>query len=202
MTRKRFLRSTWGNCSRLGRRRKNKQKYRKAKGEDNKMRLKIKGHPRNVSIGFSSSRKTRHKIQNSEPVLVHNVEGLKKIKKGQIGVLAKVGDKRKTEIAKYLKENKIKIRNMDPEKFLEKIDKKIQEAKKKKEAKSKKKLEKNKKSKKQIEKKEKQEAKEKDEKAKNKTEEKNKEQKETKKDIIEDKSSKKEIQTNNYGRGK
>ena len=57
MARKKFLRGKWRTYSKLGRRRKNKQKYRKAKGRDNKIRLSKKGNPKKVKIGYKKQKK-------------------------------------------------------------------------------------------------------------------------------------------------
>ena len=57
MARKKFLRGKWRTYSKLGKGRKKKQKYRKAKGRHNKIREKMKGNPKKVSIGYKKSKK-------------------------------------------------------------------------------------------------------------------------------------------------
>ena len=59
MVQKKFKRTNFANYSKLGVRRKNKQKYRKGKGLDNKMRLNMKGHLRRVKVGFRTAKKAR-----------------------------------------------------------------------------------------------------------------------------------------------
>lgn len=140
----RFLRIGYTQYSKLGLRRKNKQKYRKGKGGENKMRLKMKGHLRNVSIGFRSEEKTRGFVNGFEPVLIHNLEQLKKIQKNEIGIVAKMGNKKKIEIANYALKNNIRFLNLNSKKFLSNIE---EELKKKKEGKQGKKIEKEKKAK-------------------------------------------------------
>jgi large subunit ribosomal protein L32e len=210
MTKKKpkFLRTNVNQYSKLGVRRKKKQKYRKSKGRDNKIRLKMKGHLRNVAVGFRSARAKRGLITGLKPVLIHNVKELLKIKEGEIGIIARIGDKKRMEIAKIALEKNIKLENLNAKKFLKEIEfklKKKKEEKDKKEVKkvkSKKELEKKAKEKKEAEKKEKEKAdgddkKEEGEKvgdAEKKTEVKTKETK--------SKSNKDSGLSNNYGRGK
>jgi large subunit ribosomal protein L32e len=136
---KRFLRNKWRTYSKLGRGRKKKQKYRKSKGIDNKMRLKMKGNPRNLSIGFRKEKAQRDLIDGLKPVLVKNIEEIKRLAKDEIAIIASVGDKKKKEIAEYLQKNNIKALNINPEETLKKIEEKKKERKEEKEKKMKKK---------------------------------------------------------------
>lgn len=143
MAKKKFLRTNTWLYSRLGVRRKNKQIYRKARGGENKLRLKRKGRLRNIAIGFRSEKKTRDLINGLRPVLVHNINELKIIKKHEIGVIAGIGRKKRIEIANFASANKIRLLNFRPDKFLAKIEeekKKIKEEKSKKEEKKKEKV--------------------------------------------------------------
>ncbi len=106
------------NYSKLGRRRKKKLKYRKAKGRHNKIREKMKGHPRKVSVGYKKSVKNKVK----EIKIVSNVKELSEIKKGEKIIIARVGKKKKIEIAKKAEEFGIRILNLNTEKFLERIE--------------------------------------------------------------------------------
>ena len=135
MTRKKFIRSGYHRYSKLGLRRKKKQVYRKAKGGDNKVRLNRAGRIRKVKIGFRSRKTERGLIKGLKGILVHNIEDLKKIKHGEIGIIAKIGNKKRLEIAKYALEKNIPLKNLDSKEFIEKIEKKrlkIKEDKKKK----------------------------------------------------------------------
>jgi len=135
-----FLRIGYTQYSKLGLRRKNKQKYRKGKGGENKMRLKMKGHLRNVSIGFRTDKKTRGLVKGLTSVMIYNIEDIKKLTKDEIGIVAKVGNKRKIEIAEYSIKNNIRLANLNSKKFIEKVEeerKKIKEEKMKKEEKKK-----------------------------------------------------------------
>jgi len=118
---KKFLRRDSVRYSKLGK--KKKQKWKKPAGRDNKMREKRRGYPKVVSIGYKKEKKLR-----KSAVIVKNVKDLETMKKDNIIIIGKVGKKKKIEIAKKAKELKIKIRNLNVEKFLKKIGK-IAEAK-------------------------------------------------------------------------
>ncbi|MEM0465223.1 MAG: eL32 family ribosomal protein [Candidatus Pacearchaeota archaeon] len=148
-----FLRTGYFQYSKLGLRRKKKQKYRKAKGGNNKIRLKMKGHLTNVSIGYRSNKRTRNLIKGFLPKIINSIDDLKNLKKDEIAILAKLGKKKKIMIAEYSLKNNIKILNLNPKKFLEKIE---EEKKKKKEQREAKKTEKDKKVKEKEKKKEEQ----------------------------------------------
>jgi len=201
-----FLRGNTHQYSKLGLRRKNKLKYRKGKGLDNKMRLNIKGHVRRVRIGFKNMKKTSGLIKGLKPVMIKNLNDLKKIGKSEIGIIAKVGNKKRKELAEYAIKNNIKL-YLDPKKTLKIIEEKLRKVKEKQEQRKIKRIEKDKKAQKKAEKEAKKQAKQE---AKAQKEE---EKTEAGKEIAEEKikeieasknlgSSGKEIQTNNYGRGK
>ncbi len=135
-----FLRIGYTQYSKLGLRRKNKQVYRKGKGGENKMRLKMKGHLRNVSIGFRSERKTRGLVRGLAPRVINNINDLKNLKKDEIAIVAKLGNKKRIEIAEYALKNNIRLSNINARKFIERIEeekKKIKEEKAQKEEKKK-----------------------------------------------------------------
>ena len=73
---RKFLRRTSNRYSKLGRKRKKKQVWRKPKGRDNKMREKRRGYPAVVSIGY---KKGKHKTQ----IIINNVKDLEKKMKKQ-----------------------------------------------------------------------------------------------------------------------
>ncbi|MFA7707653.1 MAG: eL32 family ribosomal protein [Candidatus Pacearchaeota archaeon] len=205
-----FVRTNFRSYSKLGLKRKKLQKYRKGKGLDSKMRLGIKSHLARVRIGYRNMNKTRHLVKGLEPITIRNLEDLKKITKSQIGIVAKLGNRKRKEIAEYAIKNNIKLA-LNPKKTLEKIEKKIKEAKEEKIKRINKKLERDKKAKKEAEKKAKKEAKTEKVEATNKEEEINQvdnkeEDKETKVNEPENKikpeKKQKEVKTNNYGRGK
>jgi large subunit ribosomal protein L32e len=128
---KKFLRRTWNRYSKLGRKKKSKQKWRRPTGRDNKMREKRKGYPKTVSIGYKKDKKTRNKIEGKSSKVVYNVKDLMSIKKGEIAVIGKVGRKKKIEIVKKAKAEKIPVYNVNVNEFLEKIKTEKERKKKK-----------------------------------------------------------------------
>ena len=203
MVQKKFKRTDFAKYSKLGVRRKNKQKYRKGKGLDSKMRLNMKSHLRKVKSGFRTARKTRDLIKKLKPITVNNVADLKKVGEGMIGIISKVGDKKRKEILEYAEKNNIKI-NMNVKRRLVKIEAKLTQAKKAKEERKAKIVAKDKKAQKEAEKKAKEEAKKEakaDEKSESKEEDKA-ENKNIKPAESKPKQPKKDTLTNNYGRGK
>ncbi|MCH8945800.1 MAG: 50S ribosomal protein L32e [Nanoarchaeota archaeon] len=117
---KKFLRRTWDRYSKLGKKRKKKQKWRRPTGRDNKMREKTKGHPKVVSVGYKKSKKMKKKNQ----IVVRNILELEKVKKNQIVIVGRIGKKKKIEIAKKAKKMKIPLQNLNIEKFLKKLENK------------------------------------------------------------------------------
>jgi len=110
-----FLRRTSNRYSKLGRKRKKKQVWRKPTGRDNKMREKRRGYPAVVSIGCKKENSNVKKL-----VIVRNIEDLKKIEKGKTILLGNVGIKKKLEILKKAKEMNILIFKTNIDKFLQK----------------------------------------------------------------------------------
>src|SRR6056297_3043086 len=133
-----FLRRDWNRHPKLGKKRKNKQVWRSPKGRDNKMREKRKGYPKVVKVGYKKQTSKKGKIKNKKPVTIFNVSDLNKLEnfkeknKNLVGIVGKVGKKRKIEIAKKAKEKNIELVNLNIKKFLKKIE---FENKKKKESK-------------------------------------------------------------------
>lgn len=113
-----FLRRVWGNYSKLGRRRKKKQIWRRPRGRDNKMREKRRGYPSIVSIGYRKKSAERKSI-----IVIKNAKDLEKYSKKSYLVLGNVGKKKKIEILKKAQEMKISIQNINARKFLEKQEK-------------------------------------------------------------------------------
>ena len=144
-------------------------KYRKATGRDSKIRLKMRGHMRNVSIGFRTNRNGRGLINGLKPVLIHNVKELNEIKEDELVIVASIGARKKLEIAKVAQEKNIELHNLNPKKFIKTIEAKIKKSKEKKKTlevkkeKSKKESEKKAKEKEEAEKKEKKDSEKKDE---------------------------------------
>jgi large subunit ribosomal protein L32e len=121
---KQFLRRVWSRYSKLGRKRKSKQVWRKPKGRDNKMREKRRGYPAVVSIGYRKDSSVRGKIENKTPKLVYNLNDLNKLGNDELVIIGKVGKKKKMEIMKAVKENRIRVHNLNLEKSLKRLENK------------------------------------------------------------------------------
>jgi large subunit ribosomal protein L32e len=111
-----FLRRTSTRYSKLGRKRKKKQVWKKPKGRDNKMREKRRGYPAVVSIGYGNKKIVPARI-------IHNLKELEKIKADEMVILGKVGKKSKLEIVKKAKEMKVNIKNANIDKIIKKLSK-------------------------------------------------------------------------------
>lgn len=116
-----FLRRDTARHLKLGKRDKKKRKWRNPTGRSNKMRLKRKGYPKVVSVGYQTDKKVVGKIENRTPVKIMNVNDLKKVGKENIGVVGRVGKKRKLEIANAAKEMKVMLSNLNIKKTQKKI---------------------------------------------------------------------------------
>ncbi len=117
-----FLRRTGNRYSKLGKRKKKKQVWRKPTGRDNKMREKRRGYPAVVSVGYKKDKKVRGKIENKQLTVVKNIKELEKIKENELAIIGNVGKKKRIEIAKKAEERKIIIHNLNVNKFLRKIE--------------------------------------------------------------------------------
>lgn len=113
---KKFIRQEGVRYARLGKNRKSIQTWRKPKGRDSKMRLRIKGHGPSPSVGYKTARKDSGKINGVKPVLVYNVNDLSKVDKNSLVIIASVGAKKKMEIIKEAEKHKIKVLNLSGEK--------------------------------------------------------------------------------------
>ncbi len=76
------------------------------------MRLKRKSYPSSVAVGAKSQRNKSGKINNLTPKLIHNLKELSSLNKESIGILAKIGVKKKLEIIKSAKEKNIRLLNV------------------------------------------------------------------------------------------
>src|SRR3989344_5351321 len=122
MARKTFLRQGYWRYSKLGLRRKNKLIYRKAKGRDNKVRLQEKGRIVKVKVGFKKNKNVQGLVKGLKPVLVHSINDIKKLAKQEIGILARIGNKKKKEIATFVLANKITLINFNAKKFMKNVE--------------------------------------------------------------------------------
>ena len=113
-----FLRRTSKKISRLGRKRKKKQVWRRPSGRDNKMREKRKGYPVVVSVGYKNTKAERNKIDGKNVVRVMKLKDLEKIGKNDAILIGKIGKKKKMEIVKKAKESNLNILNVNIKKIL------------------------------------------------------------------------------------
>ena len=114
-----FLRRDNTRYSKLGKRRKKKQTWRKPTGRDNKMREKRKGYPAIVSVGYKKSEKIKNKS-----IIIKNLRDLEKIKGDETVIIGNIGKKKKIEVVKKAKEKNIKIQNTNVNMFLKKLERK------------------------------------------------------------------------------
>ena len=114
-----FLKRTWNRYSKLGKRRKKKQVWRRPKGRDNKMREKRKGYPIVVSVGYKKKKSEKKTIR-----VVRNIKDLEKTRKNEMIIIGNIGKKKKIEIAKKAIKMKIPVQNINIKKFLKKSEKK------------------------------------------------------------------------------
>ena len=108
---KEFIRQDYMRHSKIGKNRKKLQKWRRPKGRDSKMRLGMKGYPKQVRVGYKSSKKESGKINGLSVQLVHNLKELISAEKNKIIILARIGAKKKIELMKTANEKGIKILN-------------------------------------------------------------------------------------------
>lgn len=125
-----FIRTKHYAYACLGKRQKSKRKYRRPSGRHNKMRQKWKGRTPMVEVGYKNSESIRGLIQGKMPLLVSNLTELAKVGKDNVIILAKVGKRNKLEIVKEAKAKKITILNLNSDRFLRQMNKKLSKFKK------------------------------------------------------------------------
>lgn len=117
-----FIRRSWYKHSRIGKGRKKLQKWRRAKGRHNKTREKRKGYPIKVMVGFRTPKVGRDKILEKKMITVYNIQQLGNVKKGEIALIGKVGNKKKMEMIKMAKEKEIHVYNVNVKKAIKKME--------------------------------------------------------------------------------
>lgn len=117
MSNPKFLRTDHMRHSRLGKNRKKKQVWRRARGKHSKIRRKRMGYPVMPTIGYATPRKDSGKVEGKIPLLVHNAAEMKKANQNSIIILARVGARKKLELIKLADEMKIKIMNLGGKKW-------------------------------------------------------------------------------------
>lgn len=107
-----FLRMGTRRYKKLGKNQRKKQRYRKPRGRDNKIRENIKHHLRKVRIGFKNKKTERGKIKGKVPIMVGNINEAGMIKKGDLVIIRKIGAKKRAEIEKIIKEKEGEVFNV------------------------------------------------------------------------------------------
>jgi large subunit ribosomal protein L32e len=107
-----FIRTDYWRSSKLGKNRKKLQVWRRAKGRHSKIRRRRKGYPAMPVIGYRTEKKGRDKIDNLDPILVHNLKDLENVPKNSIIIIARIGAKKKMTILKRAEEKRLKIANL------------------------------------------------------------------------------------------
>jgi len=110
--RPKFLRVDTNRFSRIGKNRRKLQKWRRARGKSNKLRLGRAGYSQVPKVGFRTARKDSGKVKGLVPKLVHNLNELIALTKDEGAIIARVGARNKLEIIKKADELKIKILNL------------------------------------------------------------------------------------------
>ena len=110
--RPKFLRVDTNRFSRIGKNRRKLQKWRRARGKSNKLRLGRAGYSQVPRVGFRTSRNESGRIKGLIPKLVHNVNEISALTKDNGVIIARVGARNKLEIIKKADELKIKILNL------------------------------------------------------------------------------------------
>jgi large subunit ribosomal protein L32e len=119
------------------------KKWRKPRGIDSKIRLRLKGYLKPVETGYGSPKEIKHLHKSGlMPVLISSLKELENIdnQKQAIVISSKVGKKKKLDIIKKADEKSITILNIkDTKKYADEIIKAIEERKKRREKRQKKK---------------------------------------------------------------
>ncbi|MCK4649988.1 hypothetical protein KAT36_02030 [Candidatus Pacearchaeota archaeon] len=106
-----FLRTDWHKKIRLGKGVKKNQKWRGAKGRQNKFRLGRKGRGQRPKVGWGADVSIKNFVEGVKTVRVENVTELSKVGKEAGIVIGRVGAKKRAEIIAKANEMKLPILN-------------------------------------------------------------------------------------------
>lgn len=95
------------------RRKKLPKNWRRPRGVHSKLRLRRRGKPARVAIGYGTPKQVKHLTKDGlKKVIICNLNDFKSLKKGEIAIISKtVGDRKKLEILKEAQKSGIKIHN-------------------------------------------------------------------------------------------
>ena len=113
--------------------------WRKPRGIHNKLRKRKRGKWNVPSIGYGNANILKHLVGGLMPVLVRNVNELKKLTKDNLVVISgNVGMKKKIQMLEEIKKLKLKVKNIDDiDKFLKEVEENFKKRKEVKETKDK-----------------------------------------------------------------
>ena len=111
---RKFLRRDSGRFSKLGKKRKKLQKWRGAKGRDNKIREKRFGYPKKPTVGYKKEKSKAGLISGKKPIIVYTINDVEKAKKTEntIIIIGKVGARKKLDLIKHAHALELEILNI------------------------------------------------------------------------------------------
>lgn len=108
---KKFLRTAIHRKVRIGKGRRKKQVWRRARGRHNKTRENKKGRPAKVQIGYGTKADERGKINGKVVKFIRNFNDLSDVVKEDLVIIASLGNKKRLEIEKKINEIGAEILN-------------------------------------------------------------------------------------------
>lgn len=112
-----FLRSDTRRLLRLGKKRRNLQKWRRPKGRHSKIRKGRVGYPGSPSIGHGRPAIHAGLIKGKTPVVVLTIKEIDKLSKDNIVVISRrVGARKKVELIKHVQQKGLMILNVKKDK--------------------------------------------------------------------------------------
>ncbi|MEK6820314.1 MAG: eL32 family ribosomal protein [Nanoarchaeota archaeon] len=109
--RKKFLRRGTNLHFKLGKSRRKIRRWRKPRGDDNKVRKNKQGREKKVEVGYRKPRGERWRIKGKEFIIVRNLKDAGRVEKNKPVIIGKLGRKKREEIIKKIIESGGKILN-------------------------------------------------------------------------------------------